>query len=823
MTALVQTKSNASASTAALVVTLDAASTAGNTLVVVTSNNNGVVTSITGGGVTFANTGFSGAASTYANDIWSGVVTGTPGAAITINVPAGSRVVARVFELSGTWHGDLITHASGLSTALSSASETASANGAFYIAMSIIFKDTTTAVGGGFTDAGKVISGSFSLGVAYLEQTTRAVAGPATWTALTADSWDGGIISFVPASGVTATIASTFGYSTALTAQESNVINSTFGWSTSLTATVTQPVAARPFAAPVTTATFTVSGSIDRTGATDVTAALNNWVASIPNGSTIIFPAGATYRMSQGLQIAQRNNLILVGTGCTLLLTTGAGQTQIQSNIIIGHAYLGGWSLGCHDIQIDGFTLVGNSTTPGVFVGAGEQQANLEIGDGTRIEIKNCVGRNSSGDFVFFEDVDQGWVHDCHAIDNGRNGVSTIDRVSNITVENCAFDKSGYVVFDCEPNNPTYNTTITFQNNTWGTWGNCFFALDGSQTGATFSDIVVLNNIGTGPNLLSVITGPGRKQRITFQGNTSSAAGTSTATFNHVDGVTFKFNYQHGVHLAGTFNDCTSVDTNEGVTAVMASTFGWSTDMTASQNAGVSGVIASTFGWSTSLTASEALAAGSGVGETFVAYTPAPVSGTYGLGHAVHRWIATSAGALHAVDEGVVVLGEPYLPTYTALANTISIATANSHVLQLMASASLHVRIWRICVLQSANASATTLGQLEIWRLSTAGTGGSAVTPASDDSGDSTASATAMTLPSSKGTELTRLFAPTVHWRSSTPTAGEQTLWEWIPPTNIKPLIIAAGTTHGIAIKNVTATASGTVVAWIEFTESSFL
>src|SRR3989304_5291143 len=90
----------------------------------------------------------------------------------------------------------------------------------------------------------------------------------------------------------------------------------------------------------------------------------------------------------------------------------------------------------------------------------------------------------------------------------------------------------------------------------------------------------------------------------------------------------------------------------------------------------------------------------------------------------------------------------------STIANSVgaSTATANSHLLQIMAPASLKVRVRRIEMWQTAMVTAALLMQTALYRLTTAGTGGTSVTPQALDPTD-TPGATAMTLPSSKGTE----------------------------------------------------------------------
>lgn len=174
------------------------------------------------------------------------------------------------------------------------------------------------------------------------------------------------------------------------------------------------------------------------------------------------------------------------------------------------------------------------------------------------------------------------------------------------------------------------------------------------------------------------------------------------------------------------------------------------------------------------------------------------------------------------VLQPLVVVGEPEIASYRiATASAIAVATANSHLLQIMAGASLRVGIRRISVYQQAVAASTTNDEIAIYRLTTAGTGGTSITPAALDPADAAAGCTAMTLPSSKGTEGTLIeYRPFVNSTAPytvglNPTAVfDFTTW------STKALWIAAGTSNGIALKNITSDASATVRIVVELVES---
>jgi hypothetical protein len=171
-------------------------------------------------------------------------------------------------------------------------------------------------------------------------------------------------------------------------------------------------------------------------------------------------------------------------------------------------------------------------------------------------------------------------------------------------------------------------------------------------------------------------------------------------------------------------------------------------------------------------------------------------------------------------------LAEPDEETYTVTAGTTSMATANSHVLQIMAGSTLHVYVTRILVTQVVVATTAAFGRLGLYRLTTAGTGGSARTPNPLDTTDTAADATAMTLPTAKGTEGAELWLQTGMFIQTVPTGGPShapILMELdFEDLRSKSIRIPAGTSNGIALKNIEAIAGASVVVTAEFIERSY-
>lgn len=153
---------------------------------------------------------------------------------------------------------------------------------------------------------------------------------------------------------------------------------------------------------------------------------------------------------------------------------------------------------------------------------------------------------------------------------------------------------------------------------------------------------------------------------------------------------------------------------------------------------------------------------------------------------------------------------------------SISIATAGQ-LCQLMAGSTLNVRVRCIHVETSTSATTAAITPLEIWRLSTTGTPGTAYTPRPLDSADTASGATFNTLPTVAGTETVLMGRRVLTVRQTISTlGGDEDVVEWVyEAPNRKSLLIPAGVTNGIAIKSTTAIAAATVAVEVYFVETS--
>jgi len=173
-----------------------------------------------------------------------------------------------------------------------------------------------------------------------------------------------------------------------------------------------------------------------------------------------------------------------------------------------------------------------------------------------------------------------------------------------------------------------------------------------------------------------------------------------------------------------------------------------------------------------------------------------------------------------AREDQYVQQGESAYPTYIATPSEIALTTDAAHVLQIMGDGSNYSRLKSI-EFQGYNSSAASTVRLLLYRLSSAGTGGSSITPSPFDTSD-TYGGGAMTLPSSKGTEGALLGSflvplPVVGGN----TVGASVGWHQLP--GMKPIIFGTATSNGIAVKIATGVANGALLVRAVFVTTTYL
>ncbi len=335
------------------------------------------------------------------------------------------------------------------------------------------------------------------------------------------------------------------------------------------TPTPTPTPPGRPFPAPVTTQTVNVPTTIDSTGASDVSAALNAFVASVPNGSIISFKAGGTYRLDTGIKFTNRHNLIFEGNGATLRPT---GQVDSHANSAFAL-----WNYDT-DIAIRNFTIVGQNTQPGVYNSAtNENRFGVLVYGGTRTEIANVTMLNPWSDYVEVGGTgdpsgeipgDNVWIHDSTMTGSGRMGISAVS-ATHVLIERNTFDLTAWVTLDIEPNTANQEVGwITFRDNTIlrghgspaTSYDPAFVSARGGVGTWNVHDITVSGNHTNG-TLRTDIDNLSRRRNVVFTNNVAlTAMAGPVLNFAHIDGLTVSGNVQSLTWGSlAAITDCTGV------------------------------------------------------------------------------------------------------------------------------------------------------------------------------------------------------------------------------------------------------------------------
>ena len=331
-----------------------------------------------------------------------------------------------------------------------------------------------------------------------------------------------------------------------------------------------------PTPAPIVSGSgIAVPSSIDSSGSSDASAKLASFIAGVPDGSTIVFAAGGTYRLNHGIVLDNRHNLVFEGNGSTLK-AAGSGSAVTDSPFDLDKGDTG--------ITIQDFTLLGDNPTAGTssaYHSGAENQIGVAIYGAKNVSVNNVTISGSYGDCFYVGMSSPSTWSDTVSFTNstceraGRSGVAIVAG-SHVTVANDTFASLAMHVFNVEPDNSSGGGTyITFRNNNVGTYGisaqysGYFFGADGAP-GASVHDITVTGNTVTGNphagydgsvRALNTTVEVSRRANIIFTNNTATlSAPGPVLLFSHVDGLTVTGNHQPLSSGSLTrISDCTSV------------------------------------------------------------------------------------------------------------------------------------------------------------------------------------------------------------------------------------------------------------------------
>lgn len=235
---------------------------------------------------------------------------------------------------------------------------------------------------------------------------------------------------------------------------------------------------------------FEVPSEIDATGTSDVAEALNAFIASVPDGSTIVFPAGARYRSEAELAFRGRARLVIQGNGARIFATQRQPAERSQIRVV-----------NSRNLVFRGLIIDGPHPNGGLADDA--YRPMFEFQHGFRLEavrdiqLDNVTVTDVYGDFVYIgQDKDRRpservWIHDSTFARNGRQGIAITD-ASSVIIERNRFTEVRRAIFDLEPNARRWAVRdIHILDNTIGTGRLLFVASHGA---GPVDDIVIEGN-----------------------------------------------------------------------------------------------------------------------------------------------------------------------------------------------------------------------------------------------------------------------------------------------------------------------------------------
>lgn len=316
-------------------------------------------------------------------------------------------------------------------------------------------------------------------------------------------------------------------------------------------------------AAPPTV--YMIPTSIDSTGATDVTNAINNFITTVPDGANSLSrneirwqPSPAVYKCNGTINLSSRNNVNLNGNGATILQTTDG--TEQPSPRTRSHIQI---QL-CTNSVISNFTCAGANPNAGLnenaYVAALEAQHGVCIRAGTNIEVVNNHVHDVYGDFFDVESASPGgivqlpntiYIHNNFGIRNGRQGIS-LTAGNNLTASFNNLDQIRRTAFDLEPpfSASTVNNVLISQN----TIGKHRLNFVSGQGTATVNNVTVDNNKDN-THLLIVMNGGANNPRRSNWKVTNNQC-TNTFLYGSSQGHVMAFWYCDGVTVTNNHDKC---------------------------------------------------------------------------------------------------------------------------------------------------------------------------------------------------------------------------------------------------------------------------
>jgi Right handed beta helix region len=284
-----------------------------------------------------------------------------------------------------------------------------------------------------------------------------------------------------------------------------------------------------------------VPATIDYTGKSDVTDALQSFIDGLDDGVLVRFHRNGRYRV-EGTLFVTNKTLTFDGQGATIFATTPGTLERSQW-----------WITGGEDIIFRNIKVDGANPYAGVSDRAydpkKEKQHGFRIEGVDGIELDHVTVTDTYGDFVyvarFVQDTNTNvWIHDSTFARNGRQGIALV-AATGVIIERNTFTDTRRATIDLEPNGPGQLVSQVFVlNNTIGRGRLLFIASHGQ---GPVNDVVISGNQLHNHIMSTDVMAPKgqRRKNWIFRNNTSDTVSYNRPIrFISVDGVRVTGNKQ---------------------------------------------------------------------------------------------------------------------------------------------------------------------------------------------------------------------------------------------------------------------------------------
>ena len=284
-----------------------------------------------------------------------------------------------------------------------------------------------------------------------------------------------------------------------------------------------------------------VPATIDYTGKSDVTDALQSFIDGLDDNVLVRFHRNGRYRV-EGTLFVTNMTVTFDGQGATIFATTPGTLERSEWWIT------GGENIVFRNIKVDGanpFAGVGDRA----YDPRREKQHGFRIEGVDGVELDHVTVTDTYGDFVYVarfvqETTTNVWIHDSVFRRNGRQGIALV-AATGVIIERNSFSDTRRSTIDLEPNGPGQLVSQAFiLNNNVGRGRLLFIASHGK---GPVNDVVISGNVLHHHTMSTDVMSPTgeRRKNWIFTNNTSDTVSYNRPIrFIAVDGVLVSGNKQ---------------------------------------------------------------------------------------------------------------------------------------------------------------------------------------------------------------------------------------------------------------------------------------